>query len=165
MADYLSSVRVALGRESQEYKFVLHLFKEWAQKRITTPVVAAMVKLLFSHKQELIEKSNQLLPAKYKISLPLSRRTTVTLGGSTSFIRRIKAALDKERYFSFLRIVNAYRRATVNILELSQKVCELLQERQDLLQEFVNYLPAPLQATYQHATNTTTRGESSKRRK
>lgn len=165
MADYLSSVRVALGRESQEYKFVLHLFKEWEQKRITTPVVAAMVKLLFSDKQELIRKFNELVPPKYNISLPLSGRTTVNLEGATGLIKRIKAAVDKERYSSFLHIVNAYRRATVNILELSQKVCELLQNRQDLLQEFVNYLPAPLEASLEHAFNNTTRGESSRRRK
>ncbi|KAK1357793.1 hypothetical protein POM88_051049 [Heracleum sosnowskyi] len=165
MADYLSSVRFALGHESQEYEFLLHLFKEWEQKRIAPAVVAALVKLLFSDKQELIERFNQFLPAKYKISLPLPRRRNVSLEGATGFVNKFKAALDKERYLSFLRICNAYRTSTVNILELTRKVCELLEDKQDLLKEFVDYLPAPLKATHQLATNNTTRGETSQTRK
>lgn len=58
--------------------------------RITTPVVAAMVKLLFSDQQEFIEKFNQFLPAEYKIPLPLSRRLGVSLEGATSFIEKLK---------------------------------------------------------------------------
>lgn len=62
--------------------------------RVATPVLAAMVKLLFSNKQELIEKFNQFLPAKYKISLPLSRRRNVSLERATDFIEKIKVQIN-----------------------------------------------------------------------
>lgn len=53
-----------------------------------------MVKLLFSDKQELIRKFNELVPPKYNISLPLSGRTTVNLEGATGLIKRIKVHTD-----------------------------------------------------------------------
>ncbi|KAL1814711.1 hypothetical protein ACET3Z_017285 [Daucus carota] len=164
MDDYLSSVTIALGPESHEYKFFLYLFKEWQQKRITTPVVAAMLKLLFSDQQDYLERFNQFLPAEHKISLPLSRRPDKSHEEATSFLQKIKEALDRERYTSFLKVFDQYRAATMNILELSRKVCELLQDRQDLLEEFTIYLPAPLEVTLQQAFKKTA-GTSSQKRK
>lgn len=141
--NYLYSVKVAFGATSEDYLDFMELMKDFKAKRITIPIVTSRVKILFAEHQELLEGFNQFLPAEHKIYVPLSRKSDFTFEEAMSYVNRVKAASpqDKGLYASFLKLLSAYRNANMSITELVGKMCTLLQDRQDLLDDFFEFLP------------------------
>ncbi|WOG99527.1 hypothetical protein DCAR_0518880 [Daucus carota subsp. sativus] len=141
--NFLSSIKDGFGSGSQEYKYFVDLLIEYKQQRITIPVVVARAKLLFLDRQEFIEGFNKFLPAGYEISLPLSRGSHISYEKARNFVSKVQAAFsqDEERYVSFRQmIVGFLQEGKMSVLELSAKVCEFLEDRQDLLAELFDFI-------------------------
>lgn len=123
--NYLYSVKVAFGGNSEEYHGFCDLMLDLKALRITTSGVISRVKVLFVNHPELLEGLNPFLPAGYKISVPCSSKSGFDFEEAMRFVNRVKEAFphDKVCYASFLKLLNGYHNANTNIAEFDRKGC------------------------------------------
>ncbi|KAL8098010.1 paired amphipathic helix protein Sin3-like 4 [Apium graveolens] len=152
---YVLSVKNTFGENSEDYLHFLALLKAFRAARISVPVVISRIKLLFSEHQELIEGFNQFLPEEFRITLPLTRRSDTNWEKPISFVNKVKAAFsqESERYVSFLQLLTGYQEAGMSLQGLSEQMSELLSDRQDLLEEFFEFLPSRRETSQSAASN------------
>ncbi|KAK1359750.1 hypothetical protein POM88_044224 [Heracleum sosnowskyi] len=155
---YVLSVKNTFGDNAEEYLHFLALLNAFRANRITIPVVISRLKLLFSEHQELLEGFNQFLPEEFKIVLPLTRRPDTTMEKPIRYVNKVKVAFaqERERYASFLQLITGYQESGMSLQGLSEQMSELLSDRQDLLEEFFEYLPSHREASQGAAANSAT---------
>ncbi|XP_033148782.1 paired amphipathic helix protein Sin3-like 6 isoform X5 [Brassica rapa] len=108
--------------------------------------VIKRIKVLFNGHNDLILGFNTFLPKKYTITFPLEEekpKTRVGFQDAFSFVTKIKARFssDEHAYKRFLDIMEMYRKERKSIIDVYEEVTILFKGHDDLLVEFLNFLP------------------------
>ncbi|KAL0689904.1 hypothetical protein Bca4012_089582 [Brassica carinata] len=138
---YLKAVKDMFQDKKDKYDTFLALMKDFKAQRVNTDGVIASVKELFKGYDDLLLGFNTFLPKGYRITLP--EKKPVAFGEAIDFVNKIKARFgdDNRAYKRFLDILNMYRKEGKSISSVYQEVTLLFQGHEDLLAEFVNFLP------------------------
>uniref|UniRef100_A0A1J3ES60 Paired amphipathic helix protein Sin3-like 5 n=1 Tax=Noccaea caerulescens TaxID=107243 RepID=A0A1J3ES60_NOCCA len=138
---YLKAVKDNFQDKKEKYDTFLEVMKDFKAQRVDTNGVIARVKELFKGYDDLLLGFNTFLPKGYKITLP--EKKPVDFGEAIEFVNKIKARFgdDERAYKKFLDILNMYRKETKSISDVYQEVTLLFQDHEDLLAEFVHFLP------------------------
>ncbi|CAH8387248.1 unnamed protein product [Eruca vesicaria subsp. sativa] len=138
---YLKAVKDMFQDKKDKYDTFLALMKDFKAQRVDTDGVIARVKELFKGYDDLLLGFNTFLPKGYRITLP--EKKPVAFGEAIEFVNKIKARFgdDDRAYKRFLDILNMYRKEGKSISSVYQEVTLLFQGHEDLLAEFVNFLP------------------------
>ncbi|AEE33637.1 unnamed protein product [Arabidopsis thaliana] len=143
---YLKAVKDMFQDNKEKYETFLGVMKDFKAQRVDTNGVIARVKDLFKGYDDLLLGFNTFLPKGYKITLQPEDekpKKPVDFQVAIEFVNRIKARFggDDRAYKKFLDILNMYRKETKSINEVYQEVTLLFQDHEDLLGEFVHFLP------------------------
>ncbi|XP_023643046.1 paired amphipathic helix protein Sin3-like 5 isoform X2 [Capsella rubella] len=143
---YLKAVKDMFQDNKEKYETFLGVMKDFKAQRVDTNGVIARVKDLFKGCDNLLLGFNTFLPKGYKITLqPEDERPKkpVDFQVAIEFVNKIKARFggDDRAYKKFLDILNMYRKDSKSINEVYQEVTLLFQDHEDLLGEFVHFLP------------------------
>ncbi|KAJ8439477.1 hypothetical protein Cgig2_006994 [Carnegiea gigantea] len=156
---YLKAVKEMFQDKKEKYEEFLEVMKDFKAQRLTSCIfcgdsridtsgVIARVKELFKGHRNLILGFNTFLPKGYEITLPPEdelppAKKPVEFEEAISFVNKIKLRFqgDDRVYKSFLDILNMYRKENKTISEVYQEVAGLFRDHQDLLEEFVHFLP------------------------
>ncbi|KAG2317114.1 hypothetical protein Bca4012_068007 [Brassica carinata] len=138
---YLKAVKDMFQDKKDKYDTFLSLMKDFKAQRVNTSGVITRVKELFQGYDDLLLGFNTFLPKGYRITLP--EKKPVAFGEAIEFVNKIKARFgdDDRAYKRFLDILNMYRKEGKSISSVYQEVTLLFQGHEDLLAEFVNFLP------------------------
>ncbi|XP_065030108.1 paired amphipathic helix protein Sin3-like 4 isoform X4 [Musa acuminata AAA Group] len=139
---YLKAVKDVFQDKREKYDEFLEVMKDFKSQRIDTNGVIMRVKELFKGHLDLILGFNTFLPKGYEIKQPEDKKP-VEFEEAITFVNKIKNRFqnDDRVYKSFLDILNMYRREDKSIHEVYQEVAALFQNHQDLLEEFIHFLP------------------------
>ncbi|KAL1218756.1 Paired amphipathic helix protein Sin3-like 5 [Cardamine amara subsp. amara] len=142
---YLKSVKDMFQDEKEKYDTFLQVMKDFKAQKVDTTGVIARVKELFKGHNDLLLGFNTFLPKGYKITLPEDDKPKkpVDYTEAIEFVNKIKARFgnDDRAYKKFLDILNMYRKDTKSIDDVYHEVTILFKSHEDLLGEFVNFLP------------------------
>ncbi|CAH2047457.1 unnamed protein product [Thlaspi arvense] len=138
---YLKAVKNMFQDKREKYETFLDVMKDFKAQRVDTNGVIARVKELFKGYDDLLLGFNTFLPRGYKITLP--EKKPVDFEEAIEFVNKIKSRFggDDRAYKRFLDILNMYRKESKSITEVYQEVTLLFQDHEDLLMEFVHFLP------------------------
>ncbi|KAG2262189.1 hypothetical protein Bca52824_069268 [Brassica carinata] len=138
---YLKSVKDMFQDKKEKYDAFLALMKDFKAKRIDTSEVIANVNELFKGYDDLLLGFNTFLPKGYRITLPDNK--PLAFDEAIDFVNKIKVRFgdDQRAYRRFLDILNMYKKESKSISSVYQEVTLLFQGHEDLLAEFVNFLP------------------------
>ncbi|KAF8106161.1 hypothetical protein N665_0146s0007 [Sinapis alba] len=138
---YLKAVKDMFQDKKDKYDTFLALMKDFKAQRVDTSGVIARVKELFEGYDDLLLGFNTFLPKGYKITLP--DKKPVAFGEAIDFVNKIKLRFgnDQRAYKRFLDILNMYKKEGKSIDSVYQEVTLLFQGHEDLLAEFVSFLP------------------------
>ena len=138
---YLKAVKDMFQDKKDKYDTFLALMKDFKAQRVDTSGVIERVTELFKGYDDLLLGFNTFLPKGYRIILP--EKKPVAFGEAIDFVNKIKARFgdDDRAYKRFLDILNMYRKEGKSIASVYQEVTLLFQGHEDLLAEFVNFLP------------------------
>ncbi|XP_018446128.1 paired amphipathic helix protein Sin3-like 5 [Raphanus sativus] len=138
---YLKSVKEMFHDKKEKYDAFLALMKDFKAQRVDTSCVIASVKELFKGYDDLILGFNTFLPKGYKITLP--DKKPLNFDEAIDFVNKIKTRFgeDQRVYRRFLDILNMYKQEGKPISTVYQEVNLLFQGHEDLLSEFVSFLP------------------------
>ncbi|URD83875.1 Paired amphipathic helix protein [Musa troglodytarum] len=139
---YLKAVKDVFQDKREKYDEFLEVMKDFKSQRIDTNGVIMRVKELFKGHLDLILGFNTFLPKGYEIKQPEEKKP-VEFEEAITFVNKIKNRFqnDDHVYKTFLDILNMYRREDKSIHEVYQEVAALFQNHQDLLEEFIHFLP------------------------
>ncbi|VVA94092.1 unnamed protein product [Arabis nemorensis] len=142
---YLKAVKDMFQDKKDKYDTFLEVMKDFKAQRVDTNGVIARVKDLFKGYDDLLLGFNTFLPKGYKITLPEDEKPKkpVDFGEAIEFVNKIKARFggDDRAYKRFLDILNMYRKESKSISDVYKEVTLLFQDHEDLLVEFVHFLP------------------------
>ncbi|KAI3502431.1 hypothetical protein L1887_30500 [Cichorium endivia] len=145
---YLEKVKDRFQNEKEKYDEFLKVMKDFKAQRIDTTGVITKVKELFKGHQELILGFNPFLPKGFQITLPLHDsqhqvKKPLEIEEAIRFVNKIKMRFQGQDhvYKYFLDTLNKYKKENKSIKEVHQEVAALLNDQQDLLKEFTNFLP------------------------
>ncbi|KAF3557327.1 hypothetical protein F2Q69_00013230, partial [Brassica cretica] len=138
---YLKAVKDMFQDKKDKYDTFLELMKEFKAQRVNTDGVIEKVKELFKGYDDLLLGFNTFLPKGYRITLP--EKKPVAFEEAIDFVNKIKARFgnDVRAYRRFLDILNIYKKEGKSISSVYQEVTLLFQGHEDLLAEFVSFLP------------------------
>ncbi|KAJ9549153.1 hypothetical protein OSB04_021696 [Centaurea solstitialis] len=145
---YLEKVKVKFQDKKEKYDEFLEVMKAFKEQRTDTTGVIARVKELFEGHQELILGFNPFLPKGYEMTLPREHgqhhiKKPLDFKEAILFVNKIKMRFQGQDhvYKYFLDTLNKYKKENKSIKEVHQEVAALLNDQQDLLKEFINFLP------------------------
>ncbi|CAH8251815.1 unnamed protein product [Arabidopsis lyrata] len=143
---YLKAVKDIFQDNKEKYESFLELMKEFKAQRIDTDGVIERIKVLFKGYKDLLLGFNTFLPKGYRITLlPEEEKPKVRVDfkDAIGFVTKIKTRFgdDEHAYKRFLDILNMYRKERKSISEVYEEVTMLFKGHEDLLMEFVNFLP------------------------
>ncbi|XP_010462623.1 PREDICTED: paired amphipathic helix protein Sin3-like 6 [Camelina sativa] len=143
---YLKSVKEIFHDNKEKYESFLELMKDFKAQRIDTEGVIERIKELFKGYKDLLLGFNTFLPKGYKITLQPEEekpKVRVDFKDAIGFVTKINTRFgdDERAYKSFLDILNMYRKERKSISEVYKEVTMLFKGHEDLLMEFVNFLP------------------------
>ncbi|XP_020975344.1 paired amphipathic helix protein Sin3-like 2 isoform X1 [Arachis ipaensis] len=145
---YLNTVKDAFHDKPKKYADFLKVMKDFKAQRTDTDGVVARVKKLFKGHRNLIVGFNTFLPKEHEIAVPLEdeqpqRNKPVDFVEAVNFVGKVKSQLqgDDSVYKSFLDILEMYRKKTKTISEVLLEVAALFRGHEDLLEEFIRFLP------------------------
>ncbi|KAL7610919.1 hypothetical protein Lser_V15G11480 [Lactuca serriola] len=145
---YLEKVKDIFQNEKEKYEEFLKVMKDFKTQRIDTTGVIARVKELFKGHQDLLLGFNPFLPKGFQITLPLDDeqhhvKKPLEIEEAILFVNKIKMRFQGQDhvYKYFLDTLNKYKKENKSIKEVHQEVAALLNDQQDLLKEFTNFLP------------------------
>ncbi|XP_010510993.1 PREDICTED: paired amphipathic helix protein Sin3-like 5 isoform X1 [Camelina sativa] len=143
---YLKAVKDMFQDNKEKYETFLGVMKDFKAQRVDTNGVIGKVKDLFKGYDDLLLGFNTFLPKGFKITLQPedeSPKKPVDFQVAIEFVNKIKARFggDDRAYKKFLDILNMYRKETKSLKEVYQEVTLLFQDHEDLLGEFVHFLP------------------------
>ncbi|CAF2133669.1 paired amphipathic helix protein Sin3-like 5 [Brassica napus] len=138
---YLKAVKDMFQDKKDKYDTFLALMKDFKAQRVNTDGVIEKVKELFKGYDDLLLGFNTFLPKGYRITLP--EKKPVDFDEAIDFVNKIKARFgnDVRAYRRFLDILNMYKKEGKSISTVYQEVTLLFQGHEDLLAEFVSFLP------------------------
>ncbi|KAF8110006.1 hypothetical protein N665_0088s0024 [Sinapis alba] len=143
---YLKTVRNIFHDNVGKYETFLEVMRDFKAQRVDTAGVIERIKDLFKGYNDLLLGFNTFLPKDHTITLSPEEekpKTKVDYKDAISFVTKIKARFggDEHAYKSFLDILNMYRKDRKSIAEVYEEVTLLFKGHEDLLVEFVNFLP------------------------
>ncbi|XP_048630268.1 paired amphipathic helix protein Sin3-like 6, partial [Brassica napus] len=143
---YVSAVRNTFHDDIGKYETFLEVMKDFRAQRDDHNGVIKRIKVLFNGHNDLILGFNTFLPKKYTITFPLEEekpKTRVGFQDAFSFVTKIKARFssDEHAYKRFLDIMEMYRKERKSIIDVYEEVTILFKGHDDLLVEFLNFLP------------------------
>uniref|UniRef100_A0A1J3I1R9 Paired amphipathic helix protein Sin3-like 6 n=3 Tax=Noccaea caerulescens TaxID=107243 RepID=A0A1J3I1R9_NOCCA len=142
---YLKAVREMFRDNQEKYETFLELMKDFKAQRVTTDGVIERIKVLFKGYTDLLLGFNTFLPKGYRIIVPEEEKPKIRVDfkDAIGFVTKIKARFgsDEHAYKRFLDILNMYRKDRKSISEVYEEVTMLFKGHEDLLVEFVNFLP------------------------
>ncbi|CAF2096990.1 unnamed protein product [Brassica napus] len=143
---YVSAVRNTFHDDIGKYETFLEVMKDFKAQRDDHNGVIKRIKVLFNGHNDLILGFNTFLPKKYTITLPLEEekpKTRVGFQDAFGFVTKIKARFssDEHAYKRFLDIMEMYRKERKSIIDVYEEVTILFKGHDDLLVEFLNFLP------------------------
>ncbi|KAF2549695.1 hypothetical protein F2Q70_00019705 [Brassica cretica] len=149
---YLKTVRNIFHDNVGKYETFLEVMRDFKAQRVDTAGVIERIKDLFKGYNDLLLGFNTFLPKDHTITLSPEEenpKTKVDYNDAISFVTKIKARFggDEDAYKSFLDILNMYRKDKKSISEVYKEVTLLFKGHEDLLVEFVNYLPSFSEST------------------
>ncbi|KAJ0244111.1 Paired amphipathic helix protein Sin3-like 5 [Hirschfeldia incana] len=138
---YLKAVKDMFQDKKEKYDAFLALMKDFKSQRVDTSCVIASVKELFKGYDDLLLGFNTFLPKGYRITLP--EKQPLDFDEAIDFVNKIKVRFgnDQRAYRRFLDILNMYKKESKSISTVYQEVTQLFQGHEDLLAEFVSFLP------------------------
>ncbi|CAN8244921.1 unnamed protein product [Cochlearia groenlandica] len=138
---YLKAVKDMFEDKNGMYETFLEIMKEFKAQRVDTNGVIARVKDLFKGYDDLLLGFNTFLPRGYRITIP--EKKPVAYGEAIGFVNKIKArfGVNDHAYKRFLDILNMYKTKSKSISDVYQEVTLLFQDHDDLLRDFVHFLP------------------------
>lgn len=144
MADalqYVMDVKSEFQDEIEKYDDFLEVLKDFKNQRIDTVEVILRVKQLFKGHDSLIPGFNAFLPTGYEIKLDENNRTDY--GKAIDLVKKVERRFhtDKSVYKSILRILNMYLKEHKPITDVYEELAALLEDHNDLLEEFINFFP------------------------
>ncbi|KAJ0237597.1 Paired amphipathic helix protein Sin3-like 6 [Hirschfeldia incana] len=158
---YLKTVRTIFHDNVGKYETFLEVMRDFKAHRLDTAGVIARIKDLFRGYDDLLLGFNTFLPKDHLITLspeeekPKTKvdeekpKTKVDFKDAISFVTKIKARFggDEHAYKTFLDILNMYRKDKKSITQVYKEVTLLFKGHEDLLVEFVNFLPSCSEST------------------
>ncbi|ESQ35817.1 hypothetical protein EUTSA_v10006620mg [Eutrema salsugineum] len=146
---YLISVKNIFHDNVEKYETFLEIMMDFKCQRVTTDGVVQRIKALFKGYDDLLLGFNTFLPKEHAITLPAEEekpQTTVDFKDAVGFVIKTKARLkgDEYAYQRFLDILDMSRKETMSISDVYEEVTMLFKGHEDLLAEFVNFLPQRL---------------------
>ncbi|CAH2038379.1 unnamed protein product [Thlaspi arvense] len=143
---YLKAVKNIFQDNVETYETFLQVMKDFKAQRVDTLGVIEKIKALFKGYNDLLLGFNTFLPKDYTIVLPPEEekpKTRVDFKDAIGFVTKIKARFggDEHAYKRFLDILNMYRKERKSISDVYEEVTMLFKGHEDLLVEFVNFLP------------------------
>ncbi|CAN6884560.1 unnamed protein product [Brassica oleracea] len=149
---YLKTVRNIFHDNVGKYETFLEVMRDFKAQRVDTAGVIERIKDLFKGYNDLLLGFNTFLPKDHTITLSPEEekpKTKVDYNDAISFVTKIKARFggDEDAYKSFLDILNLYRKDKKSITEVYREVTLLFKGHEDLLVEFVNFLPSCSEST------------------
>ncbi|XP_047310772.1 paired amphipathic helix protein Sin3-like 2 [Impatiens glandulifera] len=143
---YIQQVK-EMFEDHSKYDMFLALMKGFKAQTIETEGVIEKVKELFKGHNNLIFGFNAFLPKDYHITVIDEEETppkrTAEFEETIKFVIKLKKRFqnDDQVYKSFLDILNMYRKGHKDVTELYQEVAILFGRHQDLVEEFIRFLP------------------------
>ncbi|XP_018439632.1 paired amphipathic helix protein Sin3-like 6 isoform X2 [Raphanus sativus] len=149
---YLRTVRTIFHDNVGKYETFLEIMRDFKAQRVDTAGVIDRIKDLFRGYNDLLLGFNTFLPKDHTITLSPEEekpKTKVDFKDAISFVTKIKARFggDEHAYKSFLDILNMYRKDKKSITDVYKEVTLLFKGHEDLLVEFVNFLPSCSEST------------------
>ncbi|CAF2082401.1 unnamed protein product [Brassica napus] len=149
---YLKTVRNIFHDNVGKYETFLEVMRDFKAQRVDTAGVIERIKDLFKGYNDLLLGFNTFLPKDHTITLSPEEekpKNKVDYNDAISFVTKIKARFggDEDAYKSFLDILNMYRKDKKSITEVYKEVTLLFKGHEDLLVEFVNFLPSCSEST------------------
>ncbi|KAL0694479.1 hypothetical protein Bca4012_061659 [Brassica carinata] len=143
---YLKTVRNIFHDNVGKYETFLEVMRDFKAHRVDTAGVIERIKDLFKGYNDLLLGFNTFLPKDHTITLSPEDekpKAKVDFKDAISFVTKIKARFggDEDAYKRFLDILNLYRKDRKSIAEVYEEVTLLFKGHEDLLVEFVNFLP------------------------
>ncbi|CAI0386562.1 unnamed protein product [Linum tenue] len=145
---YLKKARWILPQD--KYDDLLQVLKDMKAGRTDTSGVTTRVKALMDGHPVLIRGFNAFLPKGYEIDPPpppprpeVEQQRRQQFDEAVDLVDRVKTrfAGDRGVYHSFLDILNTYRKNHKTMAQVYEEVAALFKDHQDLLQDFVRFLP------------------------
>ncbi|KAL0662255.1 hypothetical protein Bca4012_099092 [Brassica carinata] len=143
---YVSAVRNTFHYDIGKYETFLEVMNDFKAQRDDHNGVIKRIKVLFNGHNDLILGFNTFLPNEYTITLPLEEekpKSGVGFQDAFGFVTKIKARFssDEHAYKRFLDILKMYRKERKSIIDVYEEVTILFKGHEDLLVEFLNFLP------------------------
>ncbi|KAK9090560.1 hypothetical protein Sjap_023737 [Stephania japonica] len=144
---YLKHIQDVFQENKEKYDEFLQVMKDFKTNIIDTERVIERVGEIFEGHRDLILGFSNFLPEKYVITLPPEdeppRKKPVQLEDAMIFVDKVKTRLgdDDHVYKSFVKILRMSQKEGNSISEVYELVANLLHEHQDLLDEFIRFLP------------------------
>ncbi|XP_076924654.1 paired amphipathic helix protein Sin3-like 4 [Bidens hawaiensis] len=145
---YLQKVKDAFQDKKENYDEFLKVMNDFKAQRLDTTGVVTRVKELFDGNRELILGFNPFLPKGFEITLPRENaqhnvKKPLDLEEAIVFVNKIKMRFQGQDhvYKYFLDTLNKFKKENKPIKEVHQEVAALLNDQQDLLNEFTNFFP------------------------
>ncbi|KAK9104764.1 hypothetical protein Scep_021608 [Stephania cephalantha] len=154
---YLKYIQGVFHDKKEKYDEFLDVMKDFKTNIIDTEGVIERVEGIFEGHRDLILGFSKFLPKKYGITLPpedeLPRKKRVQPEDAMNFVNKVKSRLgdDGHAYKSFVKILRLSRKEGNSITEIYEEVANLLNEHQDLLEEFKHFLPNSGSAQVYHS--------------
>ncbi|CAN6933583.1 unnamed protein product [Brassica oleracea] len=143
---YVSAVRNTFHYDIGKYETFLEVMNDFKAQRDDHNGVIKRIKVLFNGHNDLILGFNTFLPKEYTITLPLEEekpKSGLGFQDAFGFVTKIKARFssDEHAYKRFLDILKMYRKEGKSIIDVYEEVTILFKGHEDLLVEFLNFLP------------------------
>ncbi|XP_076902089.1 paired amphipathic helix protein Sin3-like 4 isoform X2 [Bidens hawaiensis] len=155
---YLQKVKDAFQDKKEKYDEFLKVMNDFKAQRLDTTGVVERVKELFDGNRELILGFNPFLPKGFEITLPRENaqhnvKKPLDLEEAIVFVNKIKMRFQGQDhvYKYFLDTLNKFKKENKPIKEVHQEVAALLNDQQDLLNEFTNFFPDSSAAGSNHS--------------
>lgn len=155
--DFLDQVKLQFAKQPRVYNQFLDIMKDFKAQNIDTPGVIARVKELFAGHGSLIYGFNTFLPPGYKIELdevedkPIAPKKQPEFNHARNYVKKIKQRFEAEPqiYTDFLAILHTFNKDSSGIKDVYDQIAVLFKDQTDLLDEFTQFLPDPVQTQQQ----------------
>ncbi|KAF6144609.1 hypothetical protein GIB67_006101 [Kingdonia uniflora] len=144
---YLNAVKNVFKDEKYKYEEFVEVLKDYKKERLQIQILIARVVDLFQGHGDLILGFNVFLPKDFKIKgletdEPRGRKR-VQFDDAIQFMDKIKTRFpdDGSMSKSFFSVLDMYHKGSKSIIEIYEEVAVLFRDNQDLLQEFLQFLP------------------------
>ncbi|KAK8808597.1 hypothetical protein WA158_008498 [Blastocystis sp. Blastoise] len=159
--EYMNTIRNRFADESDKYEQFLKIMVDAKSKSCNKKLVIQQISKLFEGHNDLISKFHMFLPDDVPVTPPepiyvqqeMAPQPTAEYQVAVDFVTRIKERCQNDgqnTYKEFLNILQEYQHGTKSLEVVINEVVTLFKGHQDIIKDFILFLPEKAQAEASH---------------